>query len=654
MRGLPEAEAAAVEDVTRYVLATVPRVSLNATESRPARVSADGAIEVELACPETLAGQRLVAEFAAFAGVRVADGRADVSGIDARVAEEIRCPLPGEPRARLALRGLPSGLEVHHTPPGGYLSPPKRIETGELHVPPGAKLRLAIGLASLQPAERRAAARFIVRSVDDTGKAVVLLDRVLDPARRHHERGWVTVSIELDRARSASGTLNLVFEAQNVEADQLAFPVWGDPTIVVPATPTPARRPSVVLVSLDTLRADHLGCYGFPQPTSPNLDRLAMQGTLFEQAIAHSTLTLPSHATLLTGVLPCVHGLFLARGPQRIPRGIVPLAEILRGAGYATAAFTEDAMVSPGVFQRGFEVFRADTSLAEGGVTGGVEATVQGALEWLAANGTDDFFLFVHTYQVHAPYTPPPGYLERLTPGTRVARGPAPSAEAAADAARYAAEVRYTDEVLGRLIDALDVRDLAERTILIVTSDHGEAFGEHGDRYHGGFWEEQIHVPLIWRAPGRIAAGRRVPHLVGLVDVVPTILDLLGTAAPPPVQGLSLRSLMSEGHAEHGERWKRALLIEGLAAQRALRGPTWKVIDAKPASRFFLLSPDGHEQEASPEPAFVAESRVAALETCARSRAAVAAVAATPTKADPTREADADRERKLRALGYVD
>ncbi len=285
-----------------------------------------------------------------------------------------------------------------------------------------------------------------------------------------------------------------------------------------------ARNPNLVLVTLDTVRADHLGCYGDGAAVTPALDRLAAEGIRFAQASSPVPLTLPSHTTLLTGLLPPHHGL-RNNGAGALHGETATLATLLAGQGYRTGAFV-GAFVLDHRFglNRGFEVYddevprdpRAGAALEQERPGRDV---VDRALAWLEREDPRPFFLWVHLYDAHAPYQPPPTWAARH-PGRP-----------------YDAEISEVDEQVGRIVAALDDRGLAKRTVVAVAADHGEGLGEHGELTHGLLlYEPTLRVPLLVRAPGRLAP-RVVETPVSLVDVAPTLAGLLGQALPAPAKG---------------------------------------------------------------------------------------------------------------------
>jgi choline-sulfatase len=292
----------------------------------------------------------------------------------------------------------------------------------------------------------------------------------------------------------------------------------GAPAAVASAAPL-----NLVLVTLDTLRADHLGCYGDAAAETPNLDTLAGQGVRFAHASSQVPLTLPSHTTILTGLLPPHHGV-RNNGAAPLAAGTPTLATVLAGAGYRTAAFV-GAFVLDHRFglDRGFAVYDdeierpADASwLLEAQRPG--DQVVDRALAWLGADDARPFFLWVHLYDAHAPYNPPSPYRERH-PGKP-----------------YDGAVAFADAQVGRLLAALTARGLDGSTVVAITADHGESLGEHGELTHGLLlYEPVLAVPLLLRAPG--LAARRVDTPVSLVDLAPSLAGLLGRQLPAPPGG---------------------------------------------------------------------------------------------------------------------
>ena len=293
-----------------------------------------------------------------------------------------------------------------------------------------------------------------------------------------------------------------------------------------PAKPGPTA-PSVLLITLDTTRADRLGCYGYPQARTPALDALAGTGVRFERAYCQVPLTLPSHASLLTGAYPPTTGL-RSNSNSVLPSSVPTLAEAFQTRGYRTGAFVGAAVLNSGFgLKRGFDRYDDRISESEEPVAGAertADKVCDVALAWLNEAPDQPFFAWVHFFDPHFPYNPPPSF-----------RGQS--------ADPYDGEIAFVDSQVARLLGWLDARHRRSRTLVIAVGDHGEAFGEHEEIEHGFFvYEPTVHVPLIFSWPDRLPPGKVVPAGVPLVDVMPTVLDLLGWKPAPEVEGESLRA----------------------------------------------------------------------------------------------------------------
>jgi arylsulfatase A-like enzyme len=336
-------------------------------------------------------------------------------------------------------------------------------------------------------------------------------------------------------------------------------------------------RPNVVLISIDSLRADHLSCYGYRQRTSPNLDQFAREGALFENAIAESSWTLPSHLSMLTGLSSSVHGVELDH--LRLAENVPTLASLLRTAGYRTGGIYSGPYLHPVFgFSRGFDEYQGvygdaaglDQSIGsakspddrrraileanrEAHHTVTAPAVTEKALDFLRRNGEQPFFLFLHYFDVHYDYRPPEWAWRRFDPdydGPLAADGVIRIRDirpgmAASDRdhllALYDGEIFFTDQYIGYFLEWLERQGLAERTLVVVTADHGEEFFEHGGKGHRRtLYEEVLRVPLLARFPGRIPAGLRVEEPVPQVDITPTILSLLGIELEGSVSGTAV------------------------------------------------------------------------------------------------------------------
>jgi arylsulfatase A-like enzyme len=312
-----------------------------------------------------------------------------------------------------------------------------------------------------------------------------------------------------------------------------------------------ADRPNVILISVDTLRADHLGCYGYGQETSPAVDGLARQGVLFEEVLASSPWTLPSHVSMVTSLSPAAHACSLVTG-AKVRKKIPTLAEILWNRGYQTHGITTILYLTKAYgFDQGFR------GLVALGHRARAERVTDEAIEWLKGKRDERFFLFLHYYDPHSDYTPPARYKERFDPGYQgPIDGSVPNLLEHQDqltegdfrhlVALYDGEVAYVDDQLARLFDQIKQMGLWDRSVIVFTSDHGEEFREHGSFGHGfTLYDEQLLVPLVICWPGRLREGHRVKEAVQLIDVVPTVLEMVGVEGPKGAERFEGKSLVS-------------------------------------------------------------------------------------------------------------
>jgi arylsulfatase A-like enzyme/tetratricopeptide (TPR) repeat protein len=406
-----------------------------------------------------------------------------------------------------------------------------------------------------------------------------------------------------------------------------------------------AGRPNILLVTIDTLRADRVGAYGAKSPGTPVMDRLAAEGCLFETAIVQVPLTRASHASLLTGLYPFQHAIRDNFAPP-LAREHRTLAEVLKADGYATGGFVGSFIVNTqSGLNRGFDEFddTFDTGARGSAFFSDYQrrasAVEERAGPWIeqAARAERPFFAWVHFYDPHSPYSPPAPY------DRRYAKAP------------YDGEVAYTDEILGRLLARLDRLGVAGRTLVVLTSDHGEALGDHKEEEHGFFvYDAALKVPLIMRLPGRIPRKVRARTEARTIDVFPTILDLAGASrsAPPRLPGRSLVAAMDNPQkadpqvVSYSETMFPRLHF-GWSDLRSVRMGGWKYIQA-PRPELYDLSRDPGERQNL----YAAEGRRAAslrsrlLDTLGDSpEQAVVGVAAP--------KLDAETMQRLASLGYV-
>jgi arylsulfatase A-like enzyme len=358
---------------------------------------------------------------------------------------------------------------------------------------------------------------------------------------------------------------------------------WRAATIVLAGllacdrAPAPRREPplrNVLLISIDSLRADRLGCYGHDRDTSPTLDRLAAEGVRFANAQTPSSWTLPAHATLLSGAAQARHGATTADGS--VAADVPLLAEMLRERGVHTAGFYSGPFLHPAFgFDRGFDAYVAcqepETAAqpsAERALDRSHQDTTNPLVEaavrrWAESPPATPFFAFVHLWDVHYDYIPPARYVEMFDPeyrgridGRDIIEAGFPLDIAPRDLAhllaRYDGEIRWTDDTIATMLRVLETAGLLDDTLVVVTADHGDEFLEHGDKGHQKtLYEEVTRVPLIFWAARGLPAGRVVETPVTLADVVPTVLDVLGMTPPPGLAGRSLVPLWRGETTQH-------------------------------------------------------------------------------------------------------
>lgn len=407
-------------------------------------------------------------------------------------------------------------------------------------------------------------------------------------------------------------------------------------------TTAPAAAPArnLVVVTIDTLRADRIGVYGNATVATPNLDRIAREGAMAPQASAHAPLTRPSHISLFTGLYPAEHGIRDNVSPP-LGKDVPVLAEILQQREFRTGAFVSSIVLSQqSGLGRGFAHYSDRFDIGEDDarflstIQKRGDATVAEATAWLGESGPERRFAWVHLYDPHDPYEAPEPY------ATQYADRP------------YDGEVAWSDELVGRLDAALAAAGLRDNTLLVVTSDHGEGLDEHGESVHGFFiYETTIRVPFIVRGPG-VTPGTRLGVVARTVDVLPTVLDLLGLAdATPSVSGRSLATALSGGAMDDEPTFSESLtpLIHfGWSDLRALRDGRWKYILA-PRPELYDLERDPGELEnlAEQEPVRARAYR-AGIEQRLRQEQALMREPGQGTASVPP-----DLLEKLGALGYV-
>ena len=396
-----------------------------------------------------------------------------------------------------------------------------------------------------------------------------------------------------------------------------------------PAARATADGP-IVLISIDTLRADHLPVYGYTKVRTPAIDALAATGTVFQHAYSHAPQTLPAHTTILTGELPFQTGVRDNIG-FTLKDGQWTLAGALKARGWSTGGFVSAYVLRKATkIDQGFDVYDADlpaasSEVALGQVQRDGTLTLAAADKWLSGRASDRVFLFLHLYEPHKPYTPPARF---------------------AEFAPYDGEIAYADEIVGKLMDRLRALGLFDKAAIFLLADHGEGLGDHGEQEHGMFlYQETMHVPLIVKLPGQ-HQPRTVSAPVQHIDIAPTILDLVGAAKPAALQGRSLRPVLDgSGTLPETGIYAEAMLPRyhfGWSELYSLTDARYNYIRA-PRDELYDLTTDPRQRSS------IAGARPQIRQAM---RDAVERLIAGTSLAAPQTVSDADRQR-LAALGYV-
>lgn len=362
----------------------------------------------------------------------------------------------------------------------------------------------------------------------------------------------------------------------------------------------PERDPNVLILVVDALRPDHMGCYGYALPTSPAMDALARRGVLFEDATSLSSYTRAAVPSIFASVHPGAHGVLnQGKEVEKLSDEYKTLAETLKERGYVTAAFAPNPSLNRAFnFNQGFDLYDDDFQI---GVRGAQEFETarrinERTLGWLRANREKPFFAYLHYRDVHAPYVPPPPYDKMFNRPARPLtdfeyksqppdlRRPQRYRDLGTYLELYDGEIRYTDDHLARFLETLSREGFLEDTVIFLTADHGESFLEHRSWTHGsGLYEELTRVPLLLAFPGEKHKGERVEAPVQTTDIYPTVLELLDLEIPSQIQGRSLFDAI-EGKADP----KRPVFSEALVSKRhrpwdfgrmvSVRSGGWKLI----------------------------------------------------------------------------
>jgi arylsulfatase A-like enzyme len=498
---------------------------------------------------------------------------------------------------------VPWRVDIHGDVRTALLTPPGHAFTREFSVPRRAALRFA------QATETGIPVPVTFRIVIEEGDADdrILHETTVEPCRAREGCGWHEAVVDL--SDFGDRTIRLRFETESEQPlDPFhGFPAWAGLEVVAPSKQEPP--PNVILVVLDTLRSDSLSLNGYSRETSPNLDTwAASRAIVFDNVVAPAPWTLPSHVSIFTGLDALTHGVNTG---DPMPSELLSMAELLRENGYTTHAATGGAYLTDhyGVMQ-GFDSYRyyrrpmIEPAEAGNDLVDGIDHS----LDWLEKNTDRPFFLFFHTYEIHTPYRAREPYFSRfhsaspeepippvdtlpfapvrengylMTAGLKARfGGPDSPYRQISDShfpmvrALYDSGVAFTDLHLKRLFDHLEALDIDEETVVIITSDHGESLGERGKADHKSLEDWELLVPLVIAAPSAADhAGRRVSTQVRLIDLFPTVLDLVGLRSPEEIDGRSLLPLIADPSVAHPEdAWSYASSSNfGIGLRRAGR-----------------------------------------------------------------------------------
>lgn len=428
------------------------------------------------------------------------------------------------------------------------VNPNQQFTTSPIRL--NAAYRLAGAVAN--PTYTGAEVRFSISyTASEATEPVVLWESTVPPMDANSESAWTAFDNDLSALGTSPVTLH--FSSDSAEASLGAAPLWGNVHLYA-TDPAPVdSRPNLLLISLDTVRADRLSLYGYARDTTPNLDRFAAQATVFEEAYAPTSWTLPTHTGLFTGLHPIAQPRTFDKHIYQLSHELDMVAESARRSGYVTAGFTEGILVGGDLnFDQGFGQYDDGPgwSLPPDSST----KTFANAATWLKTYAHLPYVAFVHTYQAHSPYIPSAESKARFAPeapNRMAVQDPLSPKDAQFASDLYDAEIADMDASLGIFLDRLETSGAMDNTIVIIFSDHGEEFMEHGRMSHGkSLHRESLHVPLIIRMPGQ-QDGRRVSDLVSIMDLHSTIADSLALDATKTPASLSLLPVLNGKLSHH-------------------------------------------------------------------------------------------------------
>jgi len=416
---------------------------------------------------------------------------------------------------------------------------------------------------------------------------------------------------------------------------------------------------NVILVSIDTLRANLLSCYGYDKMTSPNIDKFREDSVLFRKCIAQAPSTLASHASIFTSLIPSHHQASFAK-MTALPKEVITMTEVLKANGYETISFNDGGQLAPNFgLDQGFDLYRSSNKKK---ATLYFRDIVKSSIDWIVRNSEKKFFLFLHTYEAHSPYTPKKKYLdlfetnysgdlpmhttERIAQRINNGRIKITQEDTLHIINTYNAEIRSMDESFGVFIDFLKKKELYDKTIIIFTSDHGEEFYDHGvmASHSHTLFDELLHIPLIIKFANSKFASREIENLVRSIDMMPTLLDLVNIKIPENLEGVSLIPMIKgRGKNEDLFAISERDMIETLQDECwSIMYDKWKLYN----SRLYDLEKDPFER-------IDISSEHAELKTILRKKAIQFIKQIRITQQKEKVELDETELEKLKALGYI-
>lgn len=523
-----------VGDEARPALTTSGRQLL---ALRPAQVAAGGRVFVYAAVPGD-------------SGMQSYDTEALVWGDDSWVRRTIMPKASGR-LGYVSATVLVPEVELLTVPTAvfrraGRRMDPVTIWTNTVEIPRRAQLRFSFALDEwdldrLSPVAVSVVAREIYDGVPSGTTQELFSETLIPAALAKNGIGWMDRSVDLAKLGGSTVRFELRSSVRDAPGKLRPHVAWG-PATIAGGSPD-KRRTSVVIVSLDGVRARSLGCCGTDRATSPYMDALfGDDGVIFDYAVTQSVESVPAHMTLMTGLYPSVHGVL--GGDRGLTDGIDTLASRMSAAGYATAAVSDGTnLAAESGFGRGFETYRELGEVNPWIVEPKTNEAVTAALDWIKHRSGEPFLLFLHLTKALPPYVPPHDTLELF----RDARLDMPSDLDEGALVRYEREIRHLDDAMKSFVAGLDKLSSPDSTLLVVTSGHGQEFLEHGARESGTqLFDESIRVPLLMRGAG-LRAGQRYREVIGLIDVMPTVLEVTGIRRSTAIQGKSIAKALRSG-----------------------------------------------------------------------------------------------------------